>query len=91
MTKDYTSSPLHRFKRPGSRNYNNIYPPSVTLHVSNIPPTCTEDDLKADFERESGKEVTKFKFFPNDHRMALVQFDNIESAIHALIKMHNFK
>lgn len=91
LTKDYTSSPLHRFKRPGSRNYNNIYPPSVTLHVSNIPPTCTEDDLKADFERESGKEVTKFKFFPNDHRMALVQFDNIESAIHALIKMHNFK
>jgi len=37
LTKDYTSSPLHRFKKPGSKNYQNIYPPSSTLHLSNIP------------------------------------------------------
>lgn len=37
LTKDYTSSPLHRFKKPGSKNYHNIYPPSSTLHLSNIP------------------------------------------------------
>lgn len=37
LTKDYSQSPLHRFKKPGSKNYLNIYPPSATLHLSNIP------------------------------------------------------
>ncbi|XP_041912402.1 polypyrimidine tract-binding protein 1b isoform X6 [Alosa sapidissima] len=37
LTKDYSSSPLHRFKKPGSKNYSNIFPPSSTLHLSNIP------------------------------------------------------
>lgn len=37
LTKDYTLSPLHRFKKPGSKNYQNIYSPSATLHLSNIP------------------------------------------------------
>jgi len=37
LTKDYSNSPLHRFKRPNSKNYNNIYAPSSTLHLSNIP------------------------------------------------------
>ncbi|MEQ2187976.1 Polypyrimidine tract-binding protein 1, partial [Goodea atripinnis] len=37
LTKDYSSSPLHRFKKPGSKNYSNIFPPSATLHLSNIP------------------------------------------------------
>lgn len=35
--RDYSQSPLHRFKKPGSKNYQNIYPPSATLHLSNIP------------------------------------------------------
>lgn len=37
LTKDYTNSPLHRFKKPGSKNFQNIFPPSATLHLSNIP------------------------------------------------------
>lgn len=37
LTKDYSNSPLHRFKKPGSKNYSNIFPPSATLHLSNIP------------------------------------------------------
>lgn len=37
LTRDYSNSPLHRFKKPGSKNYANIYPPSATLHLSNIP------------------------------------------------------
>ena len=37
LTKDYTNSPLHRYKKKGSKNYQNIYPPSATLHLSNIP------------------------------------------------------
>ncbi|KFQ89206.1 Polypyrimidine tract-binding protein 3, partial [Phoenicopterus ruber ruber] len=37
LTKDYSNSPLHRFKKPGSKNFQNIFPPSATLHLSNIP------------------------------------------------------
>ena len=37
LTKDFTNSPLHRFKKPGSKNFQNIFPPTTTLHLSNIP------------------------------------------------------
>lgn len=63
LTKDYTQSPLHRFKKPGSKNYQNIYPPSSTLHLSNIPATVNEDDIKDAFA-ENGFTVKAFKFFP---------------------------
>lgn len=33
---DFSGSPLHRFKKPGSKNFQNIFPPSATLHLSNI-------------------------------------------------------
>ena len=29
LTKDYGNSPLHRFKKPGSKNFQNIFPPSA--------------------------------------------------------------
>lgn len=37
LTQDFSGSALHRFKKPGSKNFNNIFPPSATLHLSNIP------------------------------------------------------
>ncbi|XP_063707137.1 polypyrimidine tract-binding protein 1 isoform X2 [Culicoides brevitarsis] len=88
LTRDYALNPLHRFKKPGSKNYQNIYPPSATLHLSNIPSTVTEEEIKEAF-KENGFEVKAFKFFPKDHKMALLQLSSVEEAVHALIKMHN--
>ncbi|XP_072444194.1 polypyrimidine tract-binding protein 3 isoform X1 [Chiloscyllium punctatum] len=88
LTKDYSSSPLHRFKKPGSKNFQNIFPPSSTLHLSNIPPSITEDDLKNLFE-SAGYSVKGFKFFLKDRKMALIQLDSLEEAIQALIDLHN--
>uniref|UniRef100_A0A8C8I1E5 RRM domain-containing protein n=1 Tax=Oncorhynchus tshawytscha TaxID=74940 RepID=A0A8C8I1E5_ONCTS len=88
LTKDYSNSPLHRFKKPGSKNYSNIFPPSATLHLSNIPPSVVEDDLKMLFA-SSGAMVKAFKFFQKDRKMALVQIDSVEEAIESLIKFHN--
>ncbi|KAI9584412.1 hypothetical protein GQX74_006307 [Glossina fuscipes] len=65
LTRDYSQNPLHRFKKPGSKNYQNIYPPSATLHLSNIPSSCTEEDIKEAFT-SNNFEVKAFKFFPND-------------------------
>ncbi|XP_028660740.1 polypyrimidine tract-binding protein 3 isoform X4 [Erpetoichthys calabaricus] len=88
LTKDFSNSPLHRFKKPGSKNFQNIFPPSATLHLSNIPPSITDDDLKNLFAR-TGCTVKAFKFFQKDRKMALIQLGSVEEAIQALIDLHN--
>ncbi|XP_064187475.1 polypyrimidine tract-binding protein 1b isoform X2 [Anguilla rostrata] len=88
LTKDFSNSPLHRFKKPGSKNYQNIFPPSATLHLSNIPPAVVEDDLKTLFA-SSGALVKAFKFFQKDRKMALIQMGSVEEAIESLIEFHN--
>ncbi|XP_016100360.1 polypyrimidine tract-binding protein 2-like [Sinocyclocheilus grahami] len=88
LTKDFTNSPLHRFKKPGSKNFQNIFPSSATLHLSNIPQDITEEDLRVLFSN-SGGTVKAFKFF-QDHKMALIQMTTIEEAIQCLIDLHNY-
>merc|ERR1719411_257440 len=90
LTKDYSNSNLHRFKKPGSKNYSNIYPPSATLHLSNIPSTVEEPDLRTAFAN-IGLGVQAFKFFPKDRKMALVQLTNVDEAIKALVNLHNYQ
>ncbi|ELU04990.1 hypothetical protein CAPTEDRAFT_200421 [Capitella teleta] len=87
LTKDYTNSPLHRFKKPNSKNHHNIFPPSATLHLSNIPPTTTEEQLQDLFQQHGA--VVAFKFFQKDRKMALIQMGSVEDAVHALMALHN--
>jgi hnRNP-L/PTB/hephaestus splicing factor len=89
LTKDFSTSPLHRFKKPGSKNFNNIFPPSTTLHLSNIPPSCDDQDIK-DLFAAYGL-VKGFKFFQKDRKMALIQMDTTEEAVTALIATHNYQ
>uniref|UniRef100_G3N7E3 Polypyrimidine tract binding protein 2 n=1 Tax=Gasterosteus aculeatus aculeatus TaxID=481459 RepID=G3N7E3_GASAC len=88
LTKDYANSPLHRFKKPGSKNFQNIFPPSATLHLSNVPQDVTEEDLRLLFSNAGGT-VKAFKFF-QDRKMALIQMSTVEEAIQALIDLHNY-
>ncbi|NXN73640.1 PTBP3 protein, partial [Himantopus himantopus] len=88
LTKDYSNSPLHRFKKPGSKNFHNIFPPSATLHLSNIPPSVTDHDLMNLFAK-AGSTVKAFRFFQKDCKMALIQLGCVEEALHALIELHN--
>jgi len=90
LTKDYGNSGLHRFKKPGSKNYQNIYPPSATLHLSNIPSSVEEEHLKKAFDAIN-LPVQAFKFFPKDRKMALVQLPSVEEAITALVRLHNYQ
>lgn len=101
LTKDFTNSPLHRFKKPGSKNYNNIYPPGTVLHLSNIPYVkyliSEHNYLKDSFSRNEITEeeirnifsqygkIKRFKFFEKDHKMALIEMETVEDAIAALI------
>ncbi|XP_041697761.1 polypyrimidine tract-binding protein 2 isoform X2 [Coregonus clupeaformis] len=88
LTKDFTNSPLHRFKKPGSKNFQNIFPPSATLHLSNVPEDVTEEDLRLLFSNAGGT-VKAFKFFQG-HKMALLQMSTVEEAIQALMDLHNY-
>jgi polypyrimidine tract-binding protein 1 len=90
LTKDYANSTLHRFKKPGSKNYQNIFPPSTTLHLSNIPPNVTEDEIRVAFGKTGGT-VKAFKFFAKDRKMALIQMSTVDESVIALIKMHNYQ
>eukprot|EP00123_Amoebidium_parasiticum_P017180 comp23744_c1_seq2/m.40991 comp23744_c1_seq2/g.40991 ORF comp23744_c1_seq2/g.40991 comp23744_c1_seq2/m.40991 type:complete len:472 (-) comp23744_c1_seq2:501-1916(-) len=96
LTKDYTNSPLHRFRNPGSKNFNNIAPPCPTLHVSNIPATIDEAYITSLFSPYGT--VTGCRFFSgknesvgnNERRMALVRYSSTEEAVMGLIKVHNY-
>jgi len=89
LTKDYTTSALHRFKKPDSKNYQNIYPPNATLHLSNIPASVDDAEITEAF-KEKGYTVKAFKFFPaKDRKMALLQLNSVEEASEALMRMHN--
>uniref|UniRef100_A0A4W3HM75 Polypyrimidine tract-binding protein 1 n=1 Tax=Callorhinchus milii TaxID=7868 RepID=A0A4W3HM75_CALMI len=88
LTKDFTNSPLHRFKKPGSKNFQNIFPPSATLHLSNIS-RFTNVTLYIALFINTGGNVKGFKFF-QDHKMALLQMCSVEEAIQALIDLHNY-
>uniref|UniRef100_UPI00358E58F2 polypyrimidine tract-binding protein 2-like n=1 Tax=Myxine glutinosa TaxID=7769 RepID=UPI00358E58F2 len=88
LTRDYTTSSLHRFSRPGTRGVHHIYPPSATLHLANIQQNITEDDITQLFETINCT-VKAFKFFVSDHRMALVQLGSLEESLQAMAELHN--
>ncbi|XP_065518655.1 polypyrimidine tract-binding protein 3 [Lathamus discolor] len=88
LTKDYSNSPLHRFRKSGSKNFQNIFPPSDTLHLSNIPPFVTVKDMENLFEN-TGSTVKAFRFIQKNCRMALIKLGSVEEAFHALIALHN--
>lgn len=88
LTKDFSQSRLHRFKR-GGKNELHICPPSSTLHFSNMPEKTGEDTVRkllADFDsKPQGIEMF------GEGKMAYVKFGSIAEAIKALIQYHNQK
>ncbi|KAF7476172.1 hypothetical protein GHT09_012777 [Marmota monax] len=83
-----SSTRTYSCDKPGSKNIQNIFLPSATLHLSNILPSFTEEDLKVLFSSNRGM-VKGFKFFQKDHKMALIQMGSQEEAVQALINLHN--
>ncbi|KAL6058089.1 Polypyrimidine tract-binding protein 2 [Balamuthia mandrillaris] len=88
LTKDYSGSPLHRYKVQGSKNYHHICSPSPVLHISNIPIAATEEEVKAPFSQFGT--VTGFKFFSKDKRMALLEMSSLDEAVEALMNLHDY-
>lgn len=89
LTRDFSNSTLHRFKKPGSKNYCNIFPPSTTLHLSNIPHNVSEQEIRDLFSAATPSggpsAITGFKFFPKDRKMALISLATLDDAILCLL------
>jgi polypyrimidine tract-binding protein 1 len=84
LAKDFTNSPLHRFKKPGSKNFYNIYQPNQSLHLSNIAPQTTQENLEELFKKHG--QITNFKWLNKEgNKMALLEMQCIEEAVLALI------
>jgi len=90
LTKDFSSSPIHRFRHRGIRTTKNINPPSPVLHISNLQETATEEELRKLFGQEASA-TPVVQFFQNNRKMAYVKMENIHDAVLALMRLHNAK
>lgn len=88
LTQDYANSDYHRFRNPDSNNHLHIHPPSATLHISNLPTTKSESDVRALFSQHGN--VVNFKYFEKNNKMGLIEMESLESAIEALSFLHNY-
>ncbi|XP_015422092.1 PREDICTED: uncharacterized protein KIAA1551 homolog isoform X3 [Myotis davidii] len=90
LTKDYSNSPLHRFRNACPKKFQNVFPPSENLYLSQIPPFTSAHNLKALFS-SNGRLVKKLKFFKKHSSMALITMGSVEEAIQALIDLHYYE
>lgn len=90
LTKDFSSSPIHRFKNRAERSLKNLNSPSEVLHVSNLAEGTNESQLRALFEAEQTHPPV-VHFFKNDRKMAYVRMESVQSAVTALMSLHNHK
>jgi len=90
LTKDYSGSPIHRFRHRGARTTKNINPPSQVLHISNLHDTCTEEELRKLFGAEQSSPPV-VQFFSNNRKMAYIKMESIHEAVLALMRLHNVK
>jgi len=87
LTKDFTSSPIHRFK---GRAVKNINSPSQVLHVSSLPDRCSEEQLRKLFGQFQSS-IPAVQFFKANRQMAYVKMESLQSALEALMTLHNYK
>lgn len=88
LAKDYSTSPLHRFKKPGSKNFFNIFAPNSTLHLSNISQMTSQDQVQELFAKHGT--ITNFKWISKEgNKMALIELSSLEESVMALIALHN--
>jgi len=89
LAQDFSHSKEHRYKIAGSRNFQNIAPPSKVLHLSNLPKEINDEKLLKLFSNVAAFEKIKF-FEVGGKTMAHAQFDTIGTAIEIIVAFHNF-
>jgi hnRNP-L/PTB/hephaestus splicing factor len=90
-SSDYTNSKLHRFRFEGSQNFRHICKPTKQLHVSNLPQSA--DQMSVASLMETVATPLKVVMFPPKEatvkRMAIVDFEDVATAVQALVSLHD--
>jgi len=99
MCKDYTSSPLNRFKNLNMTRH--VYRPAQNLYFNNIPSDFTEENMLAVFQNLHAPLPSTVKFFNkkepvakddrNNTREGLIEFADTATATTALAIANNTK
>lgn len=85
---DFRNNPNQRFKIPGSKNHNNVNPPSTTIHLSNLPENYDLNKLHELFL--SVARAQNISYFSGSKTMALANFDTVSEASEVLATFHNY-
>jgi len=93
LTKDFSKSNEHRFKNKQFVTQRHVYPPSQVLHVANIDPSVSEEDLTKLFAayQPEAPQPPLVQFFTTNRSMAYVGMNSIDEAVRALVALHNYK
>lgn len=90
----------HRFRHPGSKNFQNVSKPSGILHFSNLSKEVTFEkvtDLMAEFQDLKYCNIVKHRLFSiespensqNIKIMMLIEFEDVEQAVKVMCVLHN--
>ena len=85
--RDYSDSRFHRYKIAGSKNFQHMFPPSATLHLSNLSDNVEEGFLKRLFSDQA--DLVSLKYLGEERRQALAKFKSVEEAVRVLVYHHN--
>ncbi|KAF4672207.1 hypothetical protein FOL47_000790 [Perkinsus chesapeaki] len=86
LTKDY-SSQGNLYGRHRADKMTKPYAPSTSLHISNMPDNCSDQDL-ANVLSSVGCEFSSIRFLDEQHHIAIVQCLTIDNAITTLCRAH---
>lgn len=99
LCQDFCNSSEHRFRHPGSKNFQNVSKPSPILHISNLSKDVTiekVDELIDEFQDLSQVQIVNHRIFsiesPENNSvkiMMLVEFENTDQAVKVLCVLHN--
>ena len=88
LNEDFTLSELHRFRKPGSRNFNHIHQPSRVLHISNLPVEVDDTTIEAAVQQRCN--TARYHSFKTvgEKKMGLATMGSIEEAVTVLVELH---
>ena len=99
LCQDFCNSSEHRFRHPGSKNFQNVSKPSPILHLSNLNKDVTIEKVQAlmdEFQDLQEVKIVNHRVFsiesPDNNSikiMMLIEFDNLEQAVKVLCVLHN--
>ncbi len=90
LTRDYSTSTLHRYRNQAVMNLKNVNPPSLVLHVAYINNGTTVQELSTLFGSIQSTPAI-VEFFKSDRKMAYIVMRSLPDAIKALIAFHNYQ